>query len=175
MTSFFKKLIGNKEVSPLLQGQDIINNLRLLAQAKTNISFFYRLCANATGDEANSWGPMAKTELQHAENLKKMSSLIAKEPDLYRSGYSINHASIRLFSLYMQHLVEEMEAGEIPLEKLFPIALEIENYAVKLNIDKIVETVQEKYNELDRKIDSESQDYRNAISLEKTEDAKFFR
>lgn len=171
MTSFFKKLIGKKEESPLLQGQDIINMLRLLSEAETNVSVFYRLCANATGDEENLWGPMAKTELQHAENLKKMSSLIAKKPDLYRSGYSINPASIRLFSLYMQHLAEEMEAGEIPREKLFSITQKIENYAVELNIGKIVETVQEEYNELTRKIDSESQDYRNSISLKETENA----
>ena len=160
MTSFFKKLVAKKEKSPSRQVQDVIDNLRLLAEAETNISVFYRLCAEATGDEANMWGPMATAELRHAENLKKMSSFIAEEPELYRPGYSFNPASIRLFSLHMQNLAEELKAGKIPREKLFAIAQEIENSAVKLNVVKIVETVKKEYNEIARQKDSESQDHR---------------
>ena len=171
MTSFFKKLIGKKEVSPLREVQDVINNLRLLAEAETNISVFYRLCASAAGNEANLWGPMATARLQHAENLNKMSTLIAKEPHLYRSGYSINPASIRLFSLYMRNLAKDMEEGKIPREKLSLVALEIENYTVELNIGKIIEIVKDEYNDIARNIDSESRDHRNAISRREAENA----
>jgi hypothetical protein len=171
MTGLFKKLIGKGKGIPSEQIPDIIDNLRLLAEAETNISVFYNLCALAAETEADLWTHIAAEELGHAENLKRMSALVAKEPELYAPGYSFNPASIRLFSLYVQNLVEEMEAGKIPLEKLHSIALEIENSAVELNVSKIVETANEEYNRLARQIDSESQDHRKAISLKKTGNA----
>jgi hypothetical protein len=165
MAGFFKKFIGKKGERPPQPIWEIINTLKLLAGAETNISVFYTLCAEAREGEADLWRPMAEAELGHAANLKKMASLIAEEPELYAPGYSFNATSIRLFSLHVQNLVEEMKAGKIPREKLFPLALEIENSAVELNVGKIVETAKEEYNKLALQIDSESQDHRKALSL----------
>lgn len=161
--NIFKKLIGRKE-GPSEKIRDIISNLKLLAEAESNISAFYKLCAEAGGTRADFWAPMAESELRHAENLRKMSSLIAEEPELYTPGYSFSPASIRLFSLHMRSLVEDMRAGKIPPEKLFSIALEIENSAIEQNVSKIVETAKEEYNELARQIEYEAKDHRNAIS-----------
>ena len=171
MTGLFKKLIGKGKEIPSEQIPDIINNLKLLAEAETNISVFYNLCALAAGPEADLWAHIAAEELGHAENLKRMAALVAEKPELYAPGYSFKPASIRLFSLHVQNLVEEMETGKIPREKLHSIALEIENSAVELNVGKIVETENEEYNRLARQIDSESQDHRRAISLEKAGNA----
>jgi hypothetical protein len=164
MAGFFKKHFGKKEKKLSPEIRDIIDNLKLLAAAETNISVFYKLCAEASASESDLWTAMSEAEVGHARNLRKMSALIAEAPDLYTPGYSFNPTSIRLFSLHVETLVGEMKAGKIPLEKLFPIALDIENSAVELNVVKIVDTTNEEYNELARQIDSESEGHRAAVS-----------
>jgi hypothetical protein len=57
-----------------------------------------------------------------------------------------------------------MREGDIaPGKKLFSIAHEIEHSAIELNIGRLVETDDEEFNGIARRIDAESREHRNAF------------
>ena len=159
--AFLGKLFS-KDTS--LKLKDIIINLEFLADAEAQISEFYRLCAAAMPKEKDFWNSLADQELRHADGAKEMIRLINKEPNLYKPGISFNTAIIRMFTLEMGRLVEQIRDGRISPDKLFAIALGIEDSAVEVSYGKIVKTKNKAFISLARQIDRESAEHKSAIS-----------
>jgi hypothetical protein len=158
---FLGKLLG-KDSS--LELKDVMMNLELLADAEAQIADFYRLCAGAMPKERDLWNHLADQELEHSNIVMKMLGRIAGEPTHYNPGISFNTVTIRLFDVEMQRLVEQMNQGRISSEKLFSIALEIENSAVELSYATLVKTDDAIYNMLARQVDTESAEHKSAIT-----------
>ena len=158
---FLGKLLG-KDSS--LELKDVMINLELLAGAEAQIADFYRLCAVAMPEEKDLWNHLADQELEHSDLAMKMLGRIAAEPAHYNPGISFNTVTIRLFDVEMQRLVEQMNQGRISPEKLFSIALEIENSAVELSYGTLVKTDDALYNMLAHRVDNESAEHKSAIA-----------
>lgn len=158
--TFLGKLLG-KESS--LKMRDIVMNLELLSNAEAQISNFYRLCAGAMPKEQDLWNHLADQELQHADAVKQMLERINLEPKLYRPGVSFGTVTIRLFDVEMQGLVEQMNHGLLSPDKLFSIALEIEDSAVELSYSRIVKTEDAIYKTLADRIERETAEHKAAI------------
>jgi rubrerythrin len=158
---FLGKLLG-KDSS--LELKDVMINLELLADAETQISDFYRLCAGAMPQEKDLWNHLANQELQHSDMAMEMLGRIAGEPTLYDPGISFSTVTIRLFDVEMRRLVEQMNQGRISPDKLFSIALEIENSAVELSYGTLVKTDDAIYKMLAHRVDNESAEHKSAIT-----------
>jgi hypothetical protein len=158
---FLGKLLG-KDSS--LKLKDVMINLELLADAEAQISDFYRLCAGAMPKEKDLWNHLADQELEHSDTVMKMLGRIAGKPTLYNPGISFSTVTIRMFDVEIHHLVEQMDQGCISPEKLFSIALEIENSAVELNYSKLVKTDDAIFNMLAHRVDNESAEHKSAIT-----------
>jgi len=152
----------NKDTS--LELKDVTVNLEFLADAEERVSEFYRLCAGAMATEEDFWNSLANEELSHANNVRKMIGLITKEPKLYKPGISFGTATIRMFTLEMQRLVEQMKEGQISPDKLLGIALDIEESAVEMSYGQIVRTKDKTFNTIAHQIDKESGDHKASIS-----------
>ncbi len=160
--AFLKRLLKKKDALSELKA--VTTNLEFLADAETLISEFYRLCADAMEQDGALWNSLAEAELQHSENARQLIRLINRQPKLYKPGISFSTASIRMFTIQMQNLLEKMRAGKLPSDKLFSIAVEIEDSAVELNYGKIVKTKDKMFNALARQIDSESAEHKSTLS-----------
>ena len=158
---FLGKLLGKNSS---LELKDVMINLELLAGAEAQIAEFYRLCAGAMPEEKDLWNHLADQELEHSDTVMKMRGRIAGEPTLYNPGISFSTVTIRMFDVEMQRLVEQMNQGRISPEKLFSIALEIENSAVEMNYGKLVKTDDAIYNMLAHRVDNESAEHKSAIT-----------
>lgn len=158
--TFLGKLLG-KDSS--LKIRDIKTNLEFLSDAEAQISNFYRLCAGAMPEEQNLWNYLAAQELQHADAVKQMLERISLKPELYKPGMSFGTVTIRLFDVEMQRIVEQMNQGSIPPDKLFSIALEIEDATVELSYSRIVKTEDAIYNALANQVDRQSAEHKSAI------------
>jgi hypothetical protein len=159
--TFLGRLLGRDRVDSL---KDVVINLELLADAEAKISDFYRECANAMPDETELWNHLAGQELQHSAVAQNLLERIAKEPALYKTGTSFSTVAIRMFAMELQRLVEQMKDGRIPADRLYAIALEIENSAVEMSYGKLVKTGDAIFNSLADRIDAESAEHRSAIS-----------
>jgi hypothetical protein len=89
-----------------------------------------------------------------------MADLVAKEPGKYRPGRAFNAASIRLFGLHLNDLVERMRAGKIKKNELLSLAVDIESSVVELNYREIVETDVPAYRALSRRLEEETGEHR---------------
>lgn len=145
--------------------EDIVDTLPFLEEAEKSVSEFYLLCAEAFPESRDFWLSMAASELRHAENIRKMSALIKKEPKKYRAGYPFQPAAVRAFVLYLEGLVEKMKDGEIPREEVLSVAAGIENSAVELHYGEIVETHVEEFRLLAREIDGETAGHKSSLDL----------
>jgi hypothetical protein len=164
--NFFKKRDKDSEGSEKkITIRDVLDNLPLLGEAEKRVSEFYLLCAEVFPESKDFWLSMAASELRHAENIRKMLTLIEKEPKKYRPGYPFSPAAIRAFVLYLEGLVEKMRKGEIPRGKVLSIAAEIEDSAVELHYGDIVETHVEEYNLLASEIDGETAGHKSSLDL----------
>ena len=159
--TFLGKLLGKDSLPDL---RDATINLELLGDAEAQIAEFYRLCAAAMESKKDLWNNLADQELQHSDKVWKMLERIKKEPILYKPGVSFSTVTIRLFAVEMQRLVEQMNLGRISPDKLFAIALEIEDSAVELSYGKLVKTDDAIYNMLAHQIDEESAEHKSAIT-----------
>lgn len=159
--SFLGKLLGKDSVYEL---KDVLINLEFLAEAESQISEFYRLCAEAMAKEQELWNSLADAEMQHSDYVWRMMGLIEKEPDLYKPGISFRTVTVRMFALEMQRLVEEVKAGRIPLEELFSIALEIEDSLVEIGYGGMVQTQDAALKSLAHLLDSESAAHKSSIT-----------
>jgi rubrerythrin len=158
---FLGKFLG-KDSS--LRLKDVMINLELLADAEAQISDFYRLCAGAMPKEKDLWNHLADQELGHSDIVMKMLGRIAEEPTLYNPGISFSTVTIRLFNVEMQRLVEQMNQGHLSPDKLFSIALEIENSAVEMSYSTLVKTDDAIYKTLANQIDNESAEHKSSIT-----------
>ena len=159
--AFLEKLLNKDTLRNL---EDVLTNLEYLADAEAQISVFYKLCGVAMTKEQNLWNSLSDQELRHADTVKKMIAMIKQKPKLYKPGISFSTMTIRLFDVEMQRLVEQMNAGRISAEKLFAIALEIEDSAVEMSYSRMVKTEDQKFLSLARQIDNESAEHKSAIS-----------
>jgi rubrerythrin len=160
--AFLRELLSKKD--PLHALRDVTVNLEFLAEAETRISEFYQTCADAMVREREFWKSLADAELRHADIVREMIGLIAKQPELYKPGISFSTVMIRMFTMEMQRLVEQMHAGRISPDKMCAIALEIEDSTVELNYGKIVRTKNKAFLSLARQIDSDCVEHKSAIS-----------
>ncbi len=158
----FKKFFEKKQASPH-DSRGLADNLKLLSEAEANISAFYLLCAEAHPEHKHLWTSMATSESGHAETIRKMASLVARNPGQYRTRTEFNASTIRLFSLRMESLAEKMKAGRIAPAMLFSIANEIEHSSMELNIGELIETGDEEFNSLARRVDAETREHRNSL------------
>lgn len=142
---------------------DIIYNLRLLAESEAGLAEFYRLCAGAAAHEKDFWEQMSKSELRHQENIKKMIALIEKHPEDYAPGVSFNPASIRAFGLQVARMAENVKSGNVSDEERYSIADEIEDSVVELDYSRIVKTGNAEFNKLVQEIDAESREHRDSL------------
>ena len=159
--TFLSKLLGKSSLQEL---KDVTNTLELLADAETRISEFYRLCAGTMEGEKDLWNHLADQELQHADRIRQMLGRIHQNPGLYKPGISFSSVTIRLFEVEMQSLVEQMNGGRLSSDRLFAIALEIEDSAIELSYSKLARTEDAMFNMLARQIESESAEHRSAIA-----------
>lgn len=159
--SFWGKLRGKDSLDEL---QDVLINLEFLVDAETQISRFYRLCAEGMEKEKALWSSLADAEMQHADYVGSMIERIRKQPDLYRPGRSFSTVNVRMFSMEMQRLVEEVNAGRKSREELFSAALEIEDSLVEIGYGGMVQTEDAVLKSLAHLLDSESIEHKASIS-----------
>jgi hypothetical protein len=158
--SFLSGLLKRETMHDL---QEVLVNLEFLTDAEERISEFYRLCATAAPKEAEFWNDLADQELKHAENVRGMIKRITRDPKQFKPATSFSTVTIRLFIVEMQGLTERLNAGHIPHDELFPIALEIENSIVEICYGQIVKTEDGIFNMLARHNDNESAMHRSSI------------
>lgn len=166
--NFFKKIARDEDSGAPARKmtiQDVSDNMPLLEQAEKTVSEFYLLCSDAFPEKKDFWLSMAASELRHAENIRKMSALIEKEPRKYRAGYPFHPAAIRAFVFYLENLLEKMRNGEIPGEQALSVAAEIEDSAVELHYGEIVETGVEEFKILAHEIDDETAEHKRSLDL----------
>lgn len=165
--NFFKKVKGSKDsggTARKISMQDVLDNLSLMEEAEKSVSEFYLLCADSFPENKDFWLSMAASELRHAENVRKMSALIGKDPKKYHPGYAFQPATIRAFGLYLDGLVEKLRSGEIPRDQILSVASDIEDSAVELHYGDIVETRVDEFNLLAREIDSETEEHKGFLA-----------
>ena len=159
--TFWGELLNKYKLNAL---SDVLINLEFLADAEAGISEFYRLCAGAMAKHADLWNSLADEEAVHSQIVRKMNSLITKEPKLYSPGMSFSTVNIRLFAVEMQGLQERLSSGKLSPDKIFATALEIEDSIVELCYGKMVETKDKNYSLLAHRLDSDSAEHKKAIS-----------
>lgn len=146
-----------------LKIEDIIDYLGLLSGVEREVAEFYRLCARLLGDEEEFWLSVSADELAHADNIQKMTGLVARNPERYRPGHPFNAASIRTFSMYLRSVIGRMEEGGMTREEILKTAEYIESSASELHYAKIVDTDNDEYKELALRIDAETEKHQKAI------------
>ncbi len=159
--TFLGKLLGRSSLDDL---QEVLSNLGFLADAEAQTAEFYRLCADAMPEEADMWNSLSAQEQVHSGNAMRMADRISNKPKDYKPGISFPTVQIRMFAVEMQRLVEQMRGGEIPRDRLFSMALEIEDSAIEISYEKIVKTEDPIFNMLARQNDHESSQHKAAIA-----------
>lgn len=159
--SFWGKLLGKDSIEEL---RDVMINLEFLADAETQISRFYRLCAGVMEKEKDLWSSLADAEMQHADYVGRMMVLIRKQPDQYKPGISFSTVNLRMFAVEMQRLAEEVNAGRKSRQELFSTALEIEDSVVEIGYGGMVRTEDAVFKSLAHLLDSESIKHKASIS-----------
>lgn len=151
--------------------QSVLKLLEVLTESELAVSELYSACAETWDQDKDFWLRLAGEEKKHAENIKKMGSIISRMPDQFKTYRPITPISVRTFIADIKNKTQGCKNSEIQRDKVLFIARDIEKSIIESKYAEIVETDNLEYKTLMRSVVGETHVHLDMINR-KIEESK---
>ncbi len=149
---------------PQVSLRNLLNVLRLMAEAESAISELYKTAGRTWRHERQFWQDLSEQEMKHSEYVRKMIELISKNQDEFRPGRPLSAESVNDFLNRVKTAIEGLKKGTIARSSFISLVLSLEERIVESNYSQLVITVNAGYKELAKEIDSATADHKSKLA-----------
>jgi len=150
----------------MLSGADVEKITKVLdamSQYELLLADFYEHCAGLWAEDRSLWNNLARAEIRHADNIKKMKAIIVKKQEAFAVGRPFNLIALNTAETGLKDNTRRLKAGEISREKMLILGRDIEHSILESNYAEIVKTADVEYNTLMKDILSQTHEHKRII------------
>ncbi len=146
--------------------KELLHILETMAEAEMVMAELYKACAETWKQDSEFWSDLSREEIQHAQNVKKLSDIILKKMDSEASfkhhrPFTLN--SIQSFIASVVDTMENVKQGKTSYVKILATAFDIERSLLECKYAELVKTHDIEYQTLAAIIDEETKIHRDKI------------
>jgi hypothetical protein len=138
----------------------IQETLEAMREAELAVAELYEACAETWPQDPPCWKELSAEERRHAENLSKMSALLAARPDVFSPGRPFRAAAVRTFIKGVRWNRDRVKSGELDLARFYSVARDLENSLIESRIAEIVITDDPEYTALAQRVVADTRRHR---------------
>jgi hypothetical protein len=146
------------------QGQTL-EALGLMAEAEGAVGEFYRACADLSPMDRSFWLRMAGEEDAHRKSIQTIADMISRSPEKFSPGRPFTPPAARTFLSFVRRYTAGLRKEEIPREKLFFIARDLERSLLEFSFFEIVTSADPGFQNIVKEISAQTAEHK--IRLEK--------
>lgn len=149
-------------INPQLM-QNIAQVFSHLEIMETTVSGLYEMAARQWPADAALWDDMSKEEIKHAEYIKLLAAIVAKNPDNFVIGRPINITSINSSVTWINKNIADIKNGSLDKNKMHFLARDIEQSILEAKYAEFLKTDNQEYNKLIKLVFEETISHRKKI------------
>ena len=146
--------------------QNTLQVLNTLEKLEKTVAQLYELAAQQWPLYAALWNDTAKDEIKHAEYIKTLAAILTKNPDNFDINRPINTMAINSSMVWINKNIADIKAGTSDSNKMFFLAIDIEQSILESRYSEILKTDDPEYNELVKLIVKETVGHKKMIENE---------
>jgi hypothetical protein len=143
--------------------EKITTVLESMIQYELNMSDFYKQCADICTEDQAFWQNLARAEVGHAENIKKMREIIAKKQERFDAGRPFNAIALNTAMAGLKDNAKRLTSGAFSFEKMLIMARDIEQSILESHYAEIAKTADIEYQTLMKGILSDTYAHKQSI------------
>ena len=116
----------------------------------------YHACSQAFPGDTQFWYAIKRQKEHHADAVRKISALVAADPQDFAPGGNLNAAPFKTIKKGILAHIAALKRGEIAQAAMVTIARDIEGSVIELNYRGLVNTANAKFLEGIKRIDDET-------------------
>lgn len=143
--------------------QNTLSVLTNLEQLEKTVARLYEFAAQQWPSDADLWNSMAGDEIKHAEYIKTLAAMLAKDPDNFTINRPINIVAINTSLSWIDKNIADIKNGTFNIGKMLFLARDIEQSILESKYSEFLKTNDIEYNELVKLIIRETVGHKKMI------------
>jgi hypothetical protein len=156
--------VSVKLMAKLLDLKNLMDVMKMMADAERLIGEFYRNCAEQWEEDRDFWRAIADEEEKHARNIESMARIIALKPERFEIGRPFNQMGIQTFMNGIADHLKRLQEGLVNRERAMFVALDIEASVLEKCYHELVRTNDAEYLILMNELTKEAGEHRHSIA-----------
>ena len=143
--------------------QQLLKVMEEIVDLEITLADLYHACSKAFSEDTHFWYAIKRQEEHHADSIRKMSALVAANPQEFAPGGNFNAAAIRAIKKSALAHLAAVKRGEIAQARMAALARDIESSVLDVNYRGLVKTANVKFLDAMKRVDDETMAHKNLM------------